>query len=177
MSPVKKISNKKDISSKPKLKRAKKILEKSTVSPTLVHTNLTEQATEAKRPYIYSIGKRKTSIATIRLFKNGQGEIMVNKKDYKNYFPSLKHQEMIVAPLMLCGKTDTVDLSIKVVGGGMTGQVDSIRHGIAKGLLKLNTDFKKQLKSVGLLTRDARIKERKKYGLKGARRAPQWQKR
>ena len=150
---------------------------KTVQDKTLATTAGAEQITEGKRQYIYSVGKRKAAIATIRLFENGQGQIIINNKDYKSYFPLLKHQNAILSPLVLCAKKDIVDLSIMVKGGGTTGQVDGIKHGIAKGLLKLNLDARKSLKSAGLLTRDSRIKERKKYGLKGARRAPQWQKR
>ena len=131
-----------------------------------------------KRDYLFTVGKRKTSVARVRLYpKKNEGKIIVNNKDFKEYFPYFEYQKTILTPLELLGLKDKYDITIKVKGGGIRGQADSIRHGISRVLLKLDEDSRKTLRGAGLLTRDARKKERKKPGLKGARRAPQWAKR
>jgi len=122
-----------------------------------------------------AIGRRKMASARVRIDK-GEGKIVVNGKDYKQYF-SFFEQGVVVAPLKVLGKEKDLDISAKVAGGGKNGQARAIQHGIARALVKWNEDFKKSLKLAGMLTRDARIKERKKPGLKKARRAPQWSKR
>jgi small subunit ribosomal protein S9 len=101
----------------------------------------------------------------------------VNGADFKKYFPHISLQEIITAPLKAVGKEKDLDVSIKVAGGGKKGQADAIKHGIARALILWNEDFKQTLKSLGFVTRDPRVKERKKFGLKRARRAPQWSKR
>mgnify|MGYP001580965392 CR=1 FL=1 len=127
--------------------------------------------------YLFAVGRRKTSIARIRLFKSGNGQILVNGKDYKQYFPQLLYQNMVVAPLKKVGQLNAVNLSIKINGGGAHGQAEAARHGISRVLLKIDKNFRQTLKPLGFLKRDPRMKERKKPGLKRARRAPQWQKR
>ncbi len=126
--------------------------------------------------YHYACGKRKTATARVRLYK-GTGKIVINKQDAKQY---LKVQDLIgimTAPLKLVKKAKEFDISAKVVGGGQAGQAEAIRHGIAKALLEYDPELRTPLKKAGYITRDSRTKERKKYGLKKARRAPQWSKR
>ncbi len=133
---------------------------------------------EKKVNYTPAVGKRKRAIARIRvLHKTTKGfKIIINDRDYKDYLPYFEWQDTILEPLKLTGK-DNIDLSIKVFGGGIKGQVDAIKHGIAKALLKDEEELRATLKKAGLLTRDSRKKERKKPGLKKARKAPQWSKR
>ena len=119
--------------------------------------------------YYYGTGRRKTATARVRLFA-GTGKITVNDKE-----ASLP--DVILEPLKLVGKNGSIDISAKVLGGGTTGQNEAIRHGISRALLELNPEFRPTLKKAGFLTRDQREVERKKPGLKKARRAPQWSKR
>ncbi len=128
--------------------------------------------------YTPAVGKRKCAIARIRILKEASKgiKIIVNEKDYKEYFPYFQWQESVVRPLQLVGR-DNVSISIKIHGGGPKGQVDAVAHGIAKALLKENEELRTTLRKEGLLTRDSRVKERKKPGLRKARRAPQWSKR
>ena len=123
-----------------------------------------------------SVGRRKTASARVRL-SPGTGKITVNGKDFKEYFPYFEWQNIILAPLTAVGKEKTFDVSAKIVGGGQKGQATAVQLGIARALVIWNEDLKKSLKTQGYLTRDARVKERKKPGLKRARRAPQWSKR
>lgn len=127
-------------------------------------------------PFIRATGKRKRAIALVRILE-GKGELIVNGKDYTSYFPLFELQKTVEAPLVITDTRSTTDVSVKVVGGGMRGQAEAVRHGISRALLLKNNDFKKTLRSEGFLTRDSRIKERKKPGLKRARRAPQFSKR
>lgn len=130
-----------------------------------------------KKRYIYTRGGRKEATALVKLFPTGHGEILINGKDYKEYFPHFELQQIVEAPLKLIKQKDKLDLFIKIKGGGKRGQAEAIRHGISRALVAFNPIFRRPLKKVGFLTRDARVKERKKPGLKRARRAPQWQKR
>lgn len=130
-----------------------------------------------KGKYFYAVGKRKRAIARVKFYKTGSGQIKVNSRDFKNYFPTAYLQETIVSPLKLVNQLKDHDIEVKVIGGGVRGQADSVRHGIAKALILFDPEQRKTVKKVGFLTRDARKKERKKPGLKKARRAPQWQKR
>lgn len=123
-----------------------------------------------------AVGRRKTAGARVRIDK-GEGKIVVNGLDYKVYFPYFEWQEIVVAPLKAVAKEKDLDVSVKIAGGGKKGQAIATQLGIARALVVWNEDFHKSLKTQGLLTRDARIKERKKPGLKKARRAPQWSKR
>jgi small subunit ribosomal protein S9 len=127
--------------------------------------------------YIVAVGKRKTSTAQIRLYEKGSGVIVVNGQALAAYFPVLSYQAAVVQPLRVSGLQKNLDFSVLVSGGGKSGQAEAIAHGIALCLVKLNEELKPVLKAKGLMTRDARIKERKKPGLKRARRAPQWSKR
>lgn len=135
-----------------------------------------EKDNKPKGDYIYAVGRRKEARAQVRLYE-GKGNIVVNDKKIEEYFPTLEFQQDIFFPLEIVGEKDKCDVFIKARGGGKKGQVEAIRHGIARALKIKNEDYRIPLKKENLLKRDPRMKERKKYGLKGARRAPQWQKR
>jgi len=126
--------------------------------------------------YDRGTGKRKCAIAQVKLF-SGKGEIMVNGKPYQDFFPRLEHRRNVEHPFKATDTIGKFNVEVKVTGGGTTGQSEAIRHGIARALVVANEQFKPLLRQEGLLTRDARIKERKKYGLKRARKAPQYTKR
>lgn len=121
-------------------------------------------------------GRRKSSIARVRV-TNGTGKITINKKDLNEYFTLGTLKQIVTQPLVLTNTLDKVDVLVNVQGGGLTGQAGAIRHGISRGLVRLDETYKAELKKAGFLTRDARAKERKKYGLKKARKAPQFSKR
>jgi len=124
----------------------------------------------------YGTGRRKSSVARVYLTPGG-GTITVNKRSIDDYFGLETLKLIIRQPLELTGTTGKFDIKINVFGGGFTGQAGAIRHGISRALLLADSDFRPVLKKAGMLTRDPRMKERKKYGLKGARRAPQFSKR
>jgi len=124
----------------------------------------------------YGTGRRKSSVARVRLVP-GEGRIVVNNRDIKEYIPSAALIEDIKQPLHLTETAGNYDVLVNVSGGGYAGQAGAIRHGISRALLEADPEYRASLKRAGLLTRDARMKERKKYGLKGARRAPQFSKR
>ena len=129
-----------------------------------------------KRPYFYGTGRRKKSVARVRLYQ-GTGSVKVNGRELDEYL-GLETLKLIVRqPLTLTGTLDKFDIECRVAGGGVTGQAGAIRHGIARALLAVDESFRAPLKAAGFLTRDPRMKERKKYGLKAARRAPQFSKR
>lgn len=128
------------------------------------------------RRYTLGVGKRKSAIALVRMHEKGTGKILVNNKELSEYSFGILI-ESALQPLVLTGKETTFDISIKVEGGGSTSQAEAIRHGISRALVSDDDTLRPILKKAGLLTRDARVKERKKPGLKGARRAPQWVKR
>jgi small subunit ribosomal protein S9 len=129
-----------------------------------------------KKTFIFTTGKRKSAVAQIKFSETGHNSILVNDKDYKKYFPYFVWQGIIESPLLVAGLKN-YDLVVKVHGGGAKAQAESIRLGIAKALVEINQENRKVLKPKGYLSRDSRIKERKKPGLKRARRAPQWNKR
>ena len=132
---------------------------------------------QSKKPYMYGTGRRKSSVARVHLFPGGTGAITVNGRDIDDYF-GLETLKLIVRqPLVTTGLNGKVDIEATVVGGGVTGQAGAIRHGIARALLLVDAANRAALKEAGFLTRDPRMKERKKYGLKAARRAPQFSKR
>ena len=124
----------------------------------------------------YGTGRRKSSVARVYLVP-GSGKITVNKRDIEEYFGLETLKLIIRQPIEVTGTTGKFDISINVCGGGTTGQAGAIRHGISRALLEADSDFRPALKKAGFLTRDPRMKERKKYGLKAARRAPQFSKR
>jgi len=132
---------------------------------------------KSKKPYHYGTGRRKSSVARVRLFPGGTGEITINGRTIDDYF-GLETLKLITRqPLASTETLGKVDIIATVAGGGVTGQAGALRHGISRALLEMNIDFRPTLKSAGFLTRDPRMKERKKYGLKAARRAPQFSKR
>ena len=132
---------------------------------------------KSKKPYHYGTGRRKSSVARVHLFPNGTGSITINGRDIDDYF-GLETLKLIVRqPLDTTDLLGKVDIVATVTGGGVTGQAGAIGHGISRALLEMNAEYRPALKAAGFLTRDPRMKERKKYGLKAARRAPQFSKR
>ena len=132
---------------------------------------------QSKNPYKYGTGRRKSSVARVHLFENGTGAITINGRDINDYF-GLETLKMVVRqPLNSTDTLGKVDIVATVEGGGVSGQAGALRHGISRALLQVNPEFRPILKKAGFLTRDPRMKERKKYGLKAARRAPQFSKR
>ncbi len=136
-----------------------------------------DKETGTENSFVRALGRRKTAAARVRLMPSGTGVITVNDRPLKNYFTLFELQDAVRAPLRTVGKEDVFDISICVAGGGIRGQAEAARHGIARALIKWNADLRKSLKAEGFLRRDPRAKERKKPGLKRARRAPQWSKR
>ena len=132
---------------------------------------------KSKKPYHYGTGRRKSSVARVHLFPGGTGVITINGRDIDDYF-GLETLKMVVRqPLNTTGTIGKVDIVATVAGGGVSGQAGALRHGISRALLEMDPEFRPALKAAGFLTRDPRLKERKKYGLKAARRAPQFSKR
>ncbi|HPQ80164.1 MAG TPA: 30S ribosomal protein S9 [bacterium] len=141
---------------------------------------MTQTATAAtkdkKRSEFWATGKRKTSIARIRLFP-GKGDVLVNEKKAEEYFPRPTLQMAVNRPFVVTGTSGKFDIIANVTGGGVAGQAGAVRHGISRALITMNPDLRKPLKTDGLLTRDAREKERRKVGRRKARRRPQYSKR
>ena len=132
---------------------------------------------KSKKPYHYGTGRRKSSVARVHLFPGGTGAITINGRDIDDYFGLDTLKLIVRQPLVTTSTIGKVDIVTTVSGGGVSGQAGAIRHGIARALLLMNEEFRPALKAAGLLTRDPRMKERKKYGLHAARRAPQFSKR
>ena len=132
---------------------------------------------ESKKKYFYGTGRRKSSVARVRVYENGTGAITINGRDIDNYFGLDTLKLIVRQPLVSTDMLGKVDVVVNVCGGGVTGQAGAIRHGISRALLLVNPEYRPTLKAAGFLTRDPRMKERKKYGLKAARRAPQFSKR
>jgi len=128
-------------------------------------------AEKTAKNYVYATGRRKTAVAQVRLYPQGSGKVTINDKAIA------AEAQVYIEPLKLVGQFGSVDLSVHVQGGGSHGQEEAIRHGVAQALVKIDEEFKTTLRKAGYLTRDPRAKERKKPGLKGARRSPQWSKR
>jgi small subunit ribosomal protein S9 len=128
------------------------------------------------KPLIQSTGRRKESVARVRL-RAGSGVIKINGKPFESYFPILTHRVVAIEPLRLTQTADVYDVEATLGGGGVSGQAGALRLGIARALVTLDDELRPTLKKAGLLTRDAREKERRKYGLKKARKAPQYSKR
>ena len=133
-------------------------------------------ATKKSTVQYYGTGRRKKSVARVRLVP-GTGVITINNRDIDDYFGLETLKAILRQPLVATGTLGKFDIVTKVVGGGFTGQAGAVRHGLSRALVKVDEEFKPILKKAGFLTRDPRMKERKKYGLKGARRAPQFSKR
>ena len=132
---------------------------------------------ESKRQYQYGTGRRKSSIARVRVYEGGTGSITINGRDIDDYFGLDTLKLIVRQPLVATDMVGKVDIVCTVKGGGVTGQAGAIRHGISRALLQYDAELRPALKKAGFLTRDPRMTERKKYGLKGARRAPQFSKR
>jgi len=123
-----------------------------------------------------AVGRRKTAVARVRL-QPGEGRVLINQKSPMQYLGQRRLEQVVLQPLRLTATLRRYDVSVKVEGGGVSGQAGAIAHGISRALIDIDVEFRPTLKKVGLLTRDARMKERKKYGLKRARKAPQYTKR
>ena len=132
---------------------------------------------ESQKKYFYGTGRRKSSVARVRVYENGTGSIIINGREIDNYFGLDTLKLIVNQPLVAANLVGKVDVVVTVAGGGVSGQAGAIRHGISRALLQLNPEYRATLKAAGFLTRDPRMKERKKYGLKAARRAPQFSKR
>ena len=132
---------------------------------------------QSKKPYLYGTGRRKSSVARVHLFEGGTGSITINGRDIDEYFGLETLKLVVRQPLVSTDLVGKVDIVVTVAGGGVSGQAGAIRHGISRALLQYDENLRPALKKAGFLTRDPRMKERKKYGLKAARRAPQFSKR
>jgi small subunit ribosomal protein S9 len=137
---------------------------------------MTDQDIKFKGKYIECVGSRKTATVTVRLYQ-GTGRIIINGKDAKDYFTITNWRDFVFKPFELTGTANKFDLSVRALGGGQAGQADAVRLGVARALVEYNNDNRSILRKTGLLTRDPRMKERKKPGLKRARKAPQFSKR
>ena len=133
-------------------------------------------ATIKNAPLVLTTGRRKRAVARV-WFRPGTGKITVNGRDVEVYFPAPLHRQLLSEPLRVTDTTDVYDVFATIIGGGTTGQAGALRLGIARGLIELDAELRPALKKAGYLTRDAREKERRKYGLKKARKAPQYSKR
>lgn len=142
---------------------------------TIKASKKTESAKASTR-FIEAVGRRKTAVARVRLVP-GKGHVVVNGNDIKTYFHSMRSRQAAVAPLVALRLLENWDVSAKVLGSGLEAQADAVSLGLARALVLNDESFKKRLRHLGYLTRDSRKVERKKYGLKKARRAPQWSKR
>lgn len=132
---------------------------------------------QSKKEYFYGTGRRKASVARVRLYPNGTGSSTINGRDMDEYFGLETLKTLVRQPLVATENEGKMDIVATVTGGGVTGQAGALRHGVARALLLANPEYRAVLKAAGFLTRDPRMKERKKYGLKAARRAPQFSKR
>lgn len=137
----------------------------------------TKATLKSKKVQYLGTGRRKKSVARVRILPNGTGKITINKLDIDEYFPMDTMKYIVKQPLMLTETQDKYDVFVNVNGGGISGQAGAVRHGIARALVRADESLKPALKKAGFLTRDSRMKERKKYGLHKARRAPQFSKR
>lgn len=148
---------------------------KTETKPQKLHKEKKISAKSGSR-YFEGIGRRKTAVARVRIWP-GRGEILINDKNPAAYFTLERLKSSALSPLSELKIADKVDVSAKIIGGGIKAQAEAFRHGLSRAITVWDGDFKKRLRGLGFLTRDSRMVERKKYGLKKARRAPQWQKR
>jgi small subunit ribosomal protein S9 len=167
-------TTKKTAKKEEKKEKKKKVVEKKKPK---VKEKEKEKVVPEKERYIEAVGRRKTAVARVRISTKGEKEIIINEKPCEIYFPTFDLQKTVLAPLERMKCEDKFRVTIKVKGGGIHAQAEAVRHGLARALVKFNPDFRKRLKKAGFLTRDPRERERKKFGLKRARRAPQWSKR
>jgi len=152
---------------------------KTTKKPAAKKPAAKKTATKKKvvAKYFGAVGRRKTSVARVRFFDDGKKNIVVNDKDYKEYFPTYEMHEIVASPLEVMNIEGKYMISVKVKGGGLHSQAEATRHGLSRALIKFNPEFRKRLKKAGFLTRDPRMRERKKFGKKRARKSSQWSKR
>src|SRR3989344_5915923 len=186
-SPVKSKKTKKETAPKAVPLELESELEKDTRPEPIAEEpgELAEDKNAKKEKYYQTVGRRKESLAIIRLFTkkstdNVDGDsalIRVNDKDYRDYFTDKNLQAIVESPLRKLKSTNRFKATVKVNGGGMSGQADAVKHGLARALVAFDLNFRKKLKKAGFLTRDSRVKERRKYGLKKGKKTPQWQKR
>ena len=158
-----------------KSSKSKKDTTTTTAKKTKVATKTTKKS--SKEIYFYACGKRKTSAARVRVYPNGEGKVEVNQKALADYFLSFAHRNLIKAPFQFVEVGKKFNVTVRVQGGGLNSQAEAIKHGISRALVLIDAELRSSLKKAGFLTRDPRRKERKKPGLKRARRAPQWSKR
>lgn len=164
------VEKKTTVKKKKAVVKKKKAVKKSTVTK------------EQPKRYFEAVGRRKRATARVRLFtcrpfEGEEGRIVINGRPYLDFLPTLELRQTVTDPLKRMKSFNRFEVSVKVTGGGIRGQAEAIRHGLSRALVKFNPDFSKKLKRAGFLTRDSRRKERKKPGLKKARRAAQWKKR
>ena len=133
--------------------------------------------TEKTTQYIETVGRRKAAIARVRLHHGGSGKISINERELAAYLPVPTLQQAVLSPFVQTGTENVFDVTVLVTGGGIAGQADAVRLGIARALVDFNPELRASLKKLGFLSRDARVRERKKYGKLSARRSPQWSKR
>jgi len=173
-------TTKKNKKIKKTIKRIKKVKKVKTEE---MSEETPKPAEETAKNYFETIGRRKTAIARVRLFTCSPaqsietGNLLINGRNYKEYFPTFSLQKTIEAPFIKLKSLNRFNGTVKVKGGGINGQAEAIRHGLSRALVLFDINFRKKLKKSGYLTRDARAVERKKFGLKKARRGPQWSKR
>ena len=151
--------------------------EKVTAEKKVVAKKTTKKIPANKNVEFTGTGRRKNSIARVRLMPNGKGQFIINKKNIEEYFNLGVYRLVANQPFEVTGTVGKYDVIVNVNGGGLSGQAGAIRHGISRALVKADESLKPEIKKAGFLTRDARVKERKKYGLKKARKAPQFRKR
>ena len=173
---------KKKVSKKPLRKAVKIVKKKKEKKGKKTKANLKKVVSAAKKTgrrakYWEGVGRRKTAVARVRIFTRGTKDFLVNNKKLKDYFTVAFLDKKAVSPLGGLSLLDKFKISVKVMGGGVHAQAEAVRHGLSRALVEFNPNFRKKLKKAGFLTRDPRMKERKKFGLKKARRAAQWQKR
>ena len=132
---------------------------------------------EISERYIEAVGRRKTSVSRVRLFESGKPSVIVNGKDYSLYFPTIGQRRDVEDPLKEAKLFQKIRIEAKITGGGISSQAGALQHGIARALQKFQPELRKSLKQLGFLKRDSRMKERRKFGLKKARKAKQWSKR
>lgn len=172
---------------KTKRSKAKKLAKKeeTKISPEeskpAIEKKISQKLKEGK--YYETVGRRKSAVARVRLFTSSllqsavEGNLVINNKPYKDFFSVLELQKIVESPLVRLKSLNRFRATVNVKGGGIRGQAEAVRHGISRALVLFDSNFRKKLKKAGYLTRDSRVKERKKFGLKKARRAPQWTKR
>lgn len=153
----------------PRAPRAKKVVAAAPVAEAL--------QVMTKENVIQAVGRRKTAVARVRLVRGGKGTIRVNDKPFEMYFPTFELQRLVLEPLRAVSMDKIFDMSVRTQGGGVHSQAEAVRLGVSRALIKEQADLRATLKKLGFLTRDPRAKERKKPGLRRARRAPQWSKR